>query len=924
MRVNSTTVLQSYLVRYASTKSKNHRKLSRFELVLWLSVLLILSSFSRGYAQEVSAWGDGDATWSSSTLNDARSDYFQGEVVPFGFKTLALTNGNSYTFTIVYDYYNNSGNKNAGGYAYITSYNISRTPPPLTGGSAPAIDNTFSGTGNVGAFYTQDADVTDASAPTGTDTKTVTVTFTYTGSTGGTAYIYWGMYLSKTGTVTDLGTAPTNGAGHWPGGSMSLVVSGTDTGGGNVGNNPGSGGVVDGVISGMKYSDLDKSGGKNGSEPGLSGWTIYIDNDSTGTLTAGDISTTTDVDGNYAFHDLLPRTYHYYVREVNQPNWTQTQPGSGASYQYAVDITAAIPVQANKLFGNFTCATPQPTITADGATTFCDGGSVLLTSSSATGNQWYKDGTILTGETNQTYTATSTGSYAVTVTLLDCPSTSDATAVTVDSPPTTATVGSTQNICGSLVSAGLGGNAPSVGTGTWTKKSGPGTVTFATDANTANATATVSAYGSYVFTWSIANGTCSASTADVTVNYAANVVCAGYNGAYFANTGSVNAGGSATVNLVYNISEYSSANCHNISGLTANSFTVTPNPSNAATIDYSKASYVGGVYTVPATITIPNNQYSITVEFTLGFTTSAYVFSNTCLDVPLVTVSSNSNDFVTGGGFVIPQGSYSKKPNSNADGLKNNFGFNVKWNKSMTNLQGNFNTIIRRSESDGIHRYQVKSANPGTLVVTKLTTNGYTNSYRADITYTNANIQDLTLGVATGEGPGVVYLTVIDNGEPGSNGSTTDQVLMTVKDKYNTLWYTSSQAANTNVGNLTLSSSIPLLSRGNIQVHTSAGGKAGAITTRDLQTLPTALTQTFDVTATPNPSFSYFNLHIAGGNLGGLVNVKVTDVLGRVVESRQSLAPGQTLRIGSEYKPGVYIVQVMQGDTVKQLKLVKQ
>src|SRR6185295_3213833 len=44
-----------------------------------------------------------------------------------------------------------------------------------------------------------------------------------------------------------------------------------------------------------------------------------------------------------------------------------------------------------------------PTITPEGPTTFCTGGSVTLTSSSLSGNQWFLDGTPLSGETNATY-----------------------------------------------------------------------------------------------------------------------------------------------------------------------------------------------------------------------------------------------------------------------------------------------------------------------------------------------------------------------------------------------------------------------------------------------------------------------------------------------------------------------------------------
>ena len=83
--------------------------------------------------------------------------------------------------------------------------------------------------------------------------------------------------------------------------------------------------------------------------------------------------------------------------------------------------------------------------------------------------------------------------------------------------PTIATVGGNQSRC-SLVSAPLGGNTPSIGTGVWSKKSGSGVVSF--DDNTlGNATATVSVAGTYVFTWTITSGQCATSFADVTVVY---------------------------------------------------------------------------------------------------------------------------------------------------------------------------------------------------------------------------------------------------------------------------------------------------------------------------------------------------------------------------------------------------------------------
>ncbi|MGO4906006.1 gliding motility-associated C-terminal domain-containing protein [Flavobacterium sp. W20_MBD1_R3] len=83
--------------------------------------------------------------------------------------------------------------------------------------------------------------------------------------------------------------------------------------------------------------------------------------------------------------------------------------------------------------------------------------------------------------------------------------------------PSIATVGGNQSKC-ILTSDSLGGNTPAVGTGSWSKKSGPGDVTFS-DITNGSSTATVNAEGIYVFTWTISNGQCTPSTADITVDY---------------------------------------------------------------------------------------------------------------------------------------------------------------------------------------------------------------------------------------------------------------------------------------------------------------------------------------------------------------------------------------------------------------------
>ncbi len=79
---------------------------------------------------------------------------------------------------------------------------------------------------------------------------------------------------------------------------------------------------------------------------------------------------------------------------------------------------------------------PAATITAGGNTSFCSGGSVILTSSSTIGNQWYKDGVMINGAGSSTYTAISGGNYTVVVTNASgCSTTSGPITVTVNAIP---------------------------------------------------------------------------------------------------------------------------------------------------------------------------------------------------------------------------------------------------------------------------------------------------------------------------------------------------------------------------------------------------------------------------------------------------------------------------------------------------------
>jgi hypothetical protein len=78
---------------------------------------------------------------------------------------------------------------------------------------------------------------------------------------------------------------------------------------------------------------------------------------------------------------------------------------------------------------------PVPTVTASGPLIFCEGGSVVLTSSAATDNQWYNNGLIMQDSTKPFIIVTKSGSYVVRNVNGFCYSGSVPVLVTVNATP---------------------------------------------------------------------------------------------------------------------------------------------------------------------------------------------------------------------------------------------------------------------------------------------------------------------------------------------------------------------------------------------------------------------------------------------------------------------------------------------------------
>jgi hypothetical protein len=155
-------------------------------------------------------------------------------------------------------------------------------------------------------------------------------------------------------------------------------------------------------------------------------------------------------------------------------------------------------------------------------------------------------------------------------------------------------------------------------------------------------------------------------------------------------------------------------------------------------------------------------------------------------------------------------------------GERTNFGFSVKFNKQLTNLQGHANIIIRQ---DG-HVYQVKTNATTSLTVNQVSTGVY------DATFTSkANLTDLTnplTPVSLGGNLDLV-VTLRDAGEPG----TSDQIGITLW-RGNTLLYSSNWTGTQTVkqalggGNLQVRKSAALVAADGAQIAEQAAALAAA------------------------------------------------------------------------------------------------
>ena len=303
----------------------------------------------------------------------------------------------------------------------------------------------------------------------------------------------------------------------------------------------------------------------------------------------------------------------------------------------------------------------------------------------------------------------------------------------------------------------------------------------------------------------------------------------------------------------------------------------------------SSADTTSGIVSFSWTVALPSTSYdvySIGVLVDNNGTAGNYIGkSETVLSVS----RSALTEFITGGGNVISvssAGSYASDA-----GNKLHFGFNVKYNKSGTNLQGNMNVIYRR----GGRVYQIKATSLTSLSITS--TNPCS---KKAIFSSKANLADITnpaLPISIYGGI-TLQVTMTDNGEPGI----TDLIGITLLNG-NSLVYSSNWVS-------TMTKEL-LLNRGNIKVQNGVDCNMSKLV---IKTPVVAITEgsisTISINAYPNP---FINHTIIRYTLNEPMQTSLTvyDSKGiklvQLVNARMSAGIHEVRLDGTKLAAGVYL-----------------
>lgn len=253
---------------------------------------------------------------------------------------------------------------------------------------------------------------------------------------------------------------------------------------------------------------------------------------------------------------------------------------------------------------------------------------------------------------------------------------------------------------------------------------------------------------------------------------------------------------------------------------------------------------------------------------------------------------------VSGGGHIkvsSSAGEYAASSDS-----KTNFGFNVKYYEQSGTYSGDLNLVFR----DFAHKssktvYQAVGESFSSLEINHLSMTSATATFTGTVNVYNVSDSDYPVLLAADAN---IEVSATDNGEPGRY----DMVGFTITDEGGVLLYSSNwDGSDTN--EITLSG-------GNIKIHKSEDDPS--LTSEMADSDNSLITDADALRVFPNPSSGIFNLNLPNGTFSDSpVQVIVTSADGRQILSENISGANQAELNISAVKPGIYLLQVIQGET---------
>lgn len=305
------------------------------------------------------------------------------------------------------------------------------------------------------------------------------------------------------------------------------------------------------------------------------------------------------------------------------------------------------------------------------------------------------------------------------------------------------------------------------------------------------------------------------------------------------------------------------------------------------------------------TIAVATYNWNVTISgnsqtFTVGIIIGGYYTRNSSADNTILTVSLPAADFVTGGGYLVLSSAAGIKAGD--VGSKNNFGFNAKYNRRGNTLQGNVNSIVRKTEIDGLHIYQIKCNN---LTSISVQSSG-TGTGKATING-RANIQDITnplapIGI---DNDGSLQIKLTDSGQPG----TYDSIAITIWNRNGGLWYASKWNTTRTIEQV--------LGGGNLSVNSNNSFRLEAI---DAEKMLSSLT------IFPNPNDGRFNIAFDAKENDSF-NMHLLDVTGREVYFETMVATEGINNRNYDFTNltgGLYLMILENNENYQMIKVIVQ